>query len=55
MGRLSTRIISETRLVFGRSFFPLFAIVVIAGVMLWGPWISLALTAAAFGTALRLI
>ena len=55
MERLWTRLISGTRLVVGRSFFPLFAIVVIAGMMIWGPWVSLALTAAAFATALRLI
>lgn len=55
MARLSNRFLLRTRLVFGRSFFPLLAIVVIAGMMLWGPWVSLALTVAAFGTALRLL
>jgi hypothetical protein len=27
----------------GRSLFPLSALVVVAGTMLWGPWISLVL------------
>lgn len=39
----------------GRSFFPLFAIVIIAGSMFWGPWVSLAITVIAIGAALRLL
>jgi hypothetical protein len=55
MGRLSHRFMSKTAHVFGRSFFPLFAIVIIAGMALWGPWVSLAFTALAITAALRLI
>jgi hypothetical protein len=55
MERLSHGLLSKTRLVLGRSFFPLFAIVVIAGTMLWGPWVSLAATVLAVAAALRLI
>ncbi len=46
---------SQAALVLGRSFWPLFAIVVIASVMLWGPWVSLAITALAVTAALRLL
>jgi hypothetical protein len=53
--RLSHGVFSKSREVLGRSFFPLFAITVIAGVMLWGPWVSLAVTVMAVAAALRLI
>lgn len=46
---------SNTSLALGRSFFPLFAIAVIAGAMLWGPWVSLAVVVVAVSVALRLI
>jgi hypothetical protein len=55
MGRLSHGFFSTARLVLGRSFFPLFAIAVISGAMLWGPWVSLAVTVMAVAAALRLI
>jgi hypothetical protein len=55
MERLSHGFLPKIRLVLGRSFFPLFAIVVIAGTTLWGPWVSLAVTVLAIATALRLI
>jgi hypothetical protein len=55
ISRRSQAFLSETRLVFGRSFFPLFAIVIIAGSALWGPWVSLAVTALAVTAALRLL
>jgi hypothetical protein len=55
MRRQSHTFLSQTGLAFGRSFWPLFAIVVIAGAMLWGPWVSLAITVAAVAAALRLI
>ena len=55
MGRLSHEFFSKTRQVLGRSFFPLFAIAVIAGATLWGPWVSLAITVMAVAAALRLI
>ncbi len=55
MRRLWHEFISKTRLVLGRSFFPLFAIAVIAGAMLWGPWASLAVTVLAVAVALRSI
>jgi hypothetical protein len=42
--RLSRAFLSQTALTLGRSFWPLFAIVLIAGAMLWGPWVSLAMT-----------
>ena len=41
--------------VLGRSFFPLLAIVVIGGMLVWGPWISLVMTALAVAAALRFI
>jgi hypothetical protein len=40
-------------MVFGRSFFPLFAIAIIAGATLWGPWVSLGVTVIAIAAALR--
>ena len=46
---------SKTRVALGRSFFPLLAMVVIAGTMLWGPWVSLGVTVLAIAAALRLI
>jgi hypothetical protein len=55
MGRPSLGFLSKARQVLGRSFFPLFAIAVIAGAMLWGPWVSLAVTVMAVAAALRLI
>lgn len=55
MGRLLHGFFLKTRQVLGRSFFPLFAITVIAGTMLWGPWVSLAVTVMAVAAALRLI
>jgi hypothetical protein len=45
--------VSRTGLVLGRSFFPLFAIAIIAGAALWGPWVSLGVTVIAIATALR--
>jgi len=55
MRRVSHKFLSQTGLAFGRSFWPLFAIVVIAGAMLWGPWVSLAITVLAVTAALRLL
>jgi hypothetical protein len=55
LGHLLQAFLSQTGLVFGRSFVPLFAIVVIAGVMLWGPWVSLAITAVAITLAMRML
>jgi hypothetical protein len=54
MRRLTHAFLSQTGLLFGRSFWPLFAIAVIAGAMLWGPWVSLAITVLAVNVALRL-
>ena len=45
--------LSGTGMVFGRSFFPLFAIAIIAGATLWGPWVSLGVTVVAIAAALR--
>jgi len=53
MERLARALLSRTRMVFGRSFFPLFAIVIILGAALWGPWVSLGLTVIAIAAALR--
>jgi len=47
--------LAQTGLAIGRSFWPLFALAVIAGVMLWGPWVSLAITALAVTVAMRLL
>jgi hypothetical protein len=55
MERLARVLSSRTALIFGRSFFPLFAIVVILGAALWGPWVSLGVTVVAIAAALRLI
>jgi hypothetical protein len=55
LGRLPHAFLSQTRFAFARSFVPLFAIAVIAGVMLWGPWVSLAITAVAVTLAMRLL
>lgn len=45
--------LSKTGLVIGRSFAPLFAMVIILGAMLWGPWVSLAIVVVALLTAFR--
>ena len=45
----------QSGLVLGRSFWPFFAIVVIVGAMLWGPWVSLAITVAAVTVAMRML
>ena len=55
MERLARVLSSRTALIFGRSFFPLFAIVIILGAALWGPWVSLGVTVVAIAAALRLI
>jgi hypothetical protein len=55
MERLARVLDSRTALIFGRSFFPLFALVVILGAVLWGPWVSLGVTVVAIAAALRLI
>ena len=46
---------SKTGLVIGRSFCPLFAMVIILGAMLWGPWISLAIVVVGLLTAMRFV
>ncbi|HXN74622.1 MAG TPA: hypothetical protein VN861_18900 [Candidatus Acidoferrales bacterium] len=55
MSRLPGTFLSRAGLAFGRSFWPLLAIVVIAGAILWGPWVSLAITVLAVTAALRLL
>ena len=45
--------LSKIGLVIGRSFGPLFAMVIILGAMLWGPWVSLAIVVVALLTAFR--
>jgi len=47
--------LSKTGLVIGRSFGPLFAIVIILGAMLWGPWVSLAMVLVALLTAFKVV
>ena len=47
--------LSKTGLVIGRSFGPLFAMVIILGAMLWGPWVSLAIVVVALLTAFKLV
>jgi len=53
MERLARVLYSRTALIFGRSFFPLFAVVIILGAALWGPWVSLGVTVVAIAAALR--
>ena len=53
MGRRARAFVSRTALVFGRSFFPLFAIAIIVGAAIWGPWVSLGVTVIAIAAALR--
>jgi hypothetical protein len=53
--RLGRTFLSRASLVVGRSFFPLFAITIIAGVTIWGPWVSLTFTIIAIAAALRLL
>jgi|GEM_PF-4240315 len=55
MEHISHNFLLKTGQVLGRSFFPFFAITVIAGAVLWGPWVSLAITVMAVAAALRLI
>jgi hypothetical protein len=45
--------LSKIGLVIGRSFGPLFAMVIILGAMLWGPWVSLGIVVVALLTAFR--
>jgi hypothetical protein len=52
---LGRAFLSRASLVVGRSFFPLFAITIIAGVTIWGPWVSLTFTIIAIAAALRLL
>ena len=47
--------LSKIGLVIGRSFGPLFAMVIILGAMLWGPWISLAIVVVALLTAFKFV
>lgn len=47
--------VSRITLVLARSFFPLFAIAIILGAALWGPWVSLGVTVIAIAAALRLL
>jgi hypothetical protein len=39
----------------GRSFFPFMALAIIAGSMLWGPWISLALAVLLWNVVMRTV
>jgi LytS/YehU family sensor histidine kinase len=52
MTNLYHRFLSQTGLVIGRSFCPLFAIAIIVGTVLWGPWVSMAIAVLALITAL---
>ena len=36
-------VVTRIRMLIGRSLFPASALVIIAGAMLWGPWVTLAL------------
>ena len=45
--------LSKIGLVIGRSFGPFFAMVIILGAILWGPWISLGIVVVALLTAFR--
>jgi hypothetical protein len=47
--------LSNAGLVLGRSFGPLFAMVIILGAMLWGPWVSLAIVVVALLTAFKFV
>jgi LytS/YehU family sensor histidine kinase len=55
MKRRTHTFVSNAGLVVGRSFCPFFAIAIIAGAMLWGPWVSLGITVLAFVTAMRFV
>ncbi len=55
MKRRAHTFVSKAALVMGRSFCPLFAIAIIAGAVLWGPWVSLGITVLAFVTAMRFV
>jgi len=47
--------LSKAGLMFGRSFFPLFAILTILGAVIWGPWVSLVITFLAFSAAMTFL
>jgi hypothetical protein len=53
MKRPFYKFLFHTGRVIGRSFFPLLAIGIIVGTTLWGPWVSLAVTALALTAAMR--
>ena len=55
MRHLSRNVLSQAAAVLGRSFCPLFAIAVIAGALLWGPWVSLGITVLTIIAALSLL
>jgi hypothetical protein len=55
MRRRAHVFVSRITLVLARSFFPLFAIAIILGAALWGPWVSLGVTVIAIAAALRLL
>jgi hypothetical protein len=52
---IARRFLSHAGLLFCRSFCPLFAIVTIVGTVLWGPWVSLAITVLALSAAMRFL
>jgi hypothetical protein len=54
-GGVSRGFLPRTGMFFGRAFFPLFAIAIIVGTALWGPWVSLGVTVIAIAAALRLL
>jgi hypothetical protein len=52
-GELPASFLSKIGRVMGRSFGPLFAMVIILGAMLWGPWVSLGIVVVALLTAFK--
>jgi hypothetical protein len=53
MMRLSRKFLRQAGLSIGRLFFPVVAIAIIFGTMLWGPWVTLAMSALGLIAAMR--
>jgi len=54
-GELPASFLSKIGFIIGRSFGPLFAMAIILGAMLWGPWVSLAIVVVAVLTAFKFV
>jgi len=47
------RMVLGAGMLVGRSLFPILTVLIIAGTLLWGPWVTLALASTLFLAAIR--